>query len=352
MAGIRGRVLEINPPGNDAAVIAYLYNFRVDKAFLRKEHKLWLQRNLILPILQQSGIPIKKTFSLDIDNNGMPVVYPGIVPPYKPPPPNNTPVVMKGDTMIVTTEAGSMDTDRLLFPDRWTIWLHGTTSRPASRGYNLSLSQRRAEAVAVYIRQNLGEGPPYYHIDPFWYGEFFAEMAGKSEHRENPLDRAVLVAFRPVYPDVGLMLGPPAPVNRPCCQLPCQAVKDQIDYLEAVQAGWAVTGTPGAGGTIDDTGDNPDSASGPFARPDMAFTTAKLRAKGFSANRAMDLYNSGDRFMSVQLVNNSGPGGFDVNNVQDRIIKAIADARKDLAHCTKGDPYNIYSKDFTYRKSD
>lgn len=354
MTDIRGRVLEINPPGNEIAAMAYLYNFRVDGASLRSKHKLWLQENLIVHILTTSGVPVERTYPFINDPNA---VYPGVQVPYQPKP--QPPSVTKGNTTTVYTDPGPLDNKRLVVPEHWNIWLHGTTSRPASRKYNIKLSMRRAAAVAAFIRGTLGP-TSYYSIDPNWHGEFFAELLGKNEHREDPFDRAVLVAFRPVYPDVRIQLGPPAPVNRPCCPEPCCAVKARIDYLEAVQTGWALTKTPTASGAaIDDSGDYPDVMSVPHVRPDKAHTTTALRNKGFSHKRVWELYEGNDRFMLVPLVGNPGPmvGGYayrqlDVTTVSGYINKALEEDRKALAGCTKDDPLDICGKDYYYRKND
>jgi hypothetical protein len=133
---------------------AYLWDFDIDGAALKLEHKLWLSNKIIALIRFRHGAT-------------------------------------------------------------WKVWIDGSASRPGSTHHNLRLSRRRAQAVADYLSSALTGFNVVYSVD--WVGEYDARLARHPETEENVGDRSVhvcllLLSFsKPPPPPPP----PPPPIKRP-----------------------------------------------------------------------------------------------------------------------------------------
>ena len=168
--------------------IAYLVGFDVDKHSLKKDHETWLL----------------------------------------------TKVVADGHAQW----ANNIAQNRNAF---YRIWLLGTTSRTASFEYNLRLSKKRVKAVEQFLQNRFGSSSDKtkipYVIDTGGLSESIAFLSGKSDRKEDPLDRSVLVLAQwYTVPDPPK----PPPVRRPV--LPCQPKTLFKDFKIRLVSGAAVTG--------------------------------------------------------------------------------------------------------------
>jgi len=337
-------VLEIAQRSGDDLRMAYLYGFGVDRVQLRSEHERWLEDNLIGPAISQAMTPTKRAYPGGIDPRGV-KVYPGA--PVYTPPSRIAPSIVRGDKLIITVDGGDNGpVSRLVVPERWEIWLHGTASRPGKLRHNLALSRRRADSVALWIDLRFRASSVFsdtvrYEIDRHWYGELLADVQRKPEGSEDPLDRAVLIAFRRVYPSVSISLRPPAPLQRPLDGvMPCCLKKLEMEYYEVVQFLWSIR-QPLA---------FRDDGSGRYTSPDPIQAHVNLRLHGWTSEERREYMIESAPFMKAKLE--------DAMSMPDIIGKAMK--QLDKLKCYDSDPDDFchndinFSKDYrgTYPKTD
>jgi hypothetical protein len=280
MTNIRGRVLEIPRGGNITK--AYLYGFKIDRAELRQEHKKWLDVNLLDEAERQANLR----------------------PPWR---------------------------------KTWHVWACGTTSRTGGWIHNWGLSERRKDAVTRYLAlefANRGLAPNLF-LHPTWLGEFTAILRGRRDEDERPLDRSVIIAFRPVDPYVAPP--PPDPVNRDyfAPNNPCCGVKLEIEYLECLLDTWnSILTTSGTAGSprLDFSGDPAGNADVPRISLDSTHQLILenyLRAKGWTADRAKEL-SSWTQFIATPIDQ--------VFEKLRSIGREIDQLKKQLSTCSPRDP--------------
>ena len=331
MASIDGRVLEM--PKVDETTTAYLYGFGVDVAQPGPEHRRWLS-GLCAAMQVGSLFPVRKMY--DDFPTASSVPRDPIVPPSSGPT-EPTPYHDDGSVTVSTwAPPGPPATMHRVVPERWLIWLVGTTSRTGTARHNLGLSERRARAVAQQIRRLLDVNPLLkYSIEPGWMGELWAAARGQPEHWEDPLDRAVLVAFRPVYPNSPpARLQPPPPVQRPGV-MPCCMKTLMLEYYQLVKDAWAYTiGShklrPGGSRTV---------TNDVYVQPDRTFTHALLNNRGWGKRVTWMLDNG--LYMNVLVTEMYG--------ITTRIQHDI-DNLKSL-QCYQADPDEMCKNDETFSKT-
>lgn len=124
---------------------AWLLDYRIDSSTLRPEHREWLDRTIVRPILAE-----------DAGN----------------------------------AARGKMSSDG----EHITVWVVGSASRTGSYDYNLRLSSRRAEAVRAYLAAALQAVSVVFFIRTHALSELRAAVMGDKDETENMAHRAVYVA--------------------------------------------------------------------------------------------------------------------------------------------------------------
>lgn len=129
--------------GNTKA--AWLMDFKVDSTVLKAEHKEWLDRAIVQPLLAEDARNIA---------------------------------------------AGKQTSDG----SHHTIWVIGSASRTGSYDYNLRLSSRRAAVVQTYLASVLQHVSVVFSIRTHALSELRAAYLGDKDETENMAHRAVYVA--------------------------------------------------------------------------------------------------------------------------------------------------------------
>jgi hypothetical protein len=173
--------------------------------------------------------------------------------------------------------------------DVWHIWLMGTASRTGKWKANMDLSQRRAKAVAAFVDAELGKVPHRIHTN--WSGETIAALKGQPNAYEDPLDRAAMISIQRLAVPVFHLPAPPSPVPRPSgVSVPCCYWKQVHDFLQAALDAWLYTLREAPR----------DKGDARYAQPDRTMFVAGLTTKGWSYERAFELYEK-DHHVNVYL---------------------------------------------------
>ena len=130
--------------GNHKA--AWLLDYKVDSSALKPEHKEWLDRNVLRPILAE-----------DARNRA---------------------------------NGKSSSTG-----EHYTVWVVGSASRTGSYDYNLRLSERRARVVQRYLAEALEGATPVVTVRTHALSELRAALLGDKDETENMAHRAVYVSL-------------------------------------------------------------------------------------------------------------------------------------------------------------
>ncbi|GAB5374058.1 MAG: hypothetical protein AcusKO_05200 [Acuticoccus sp.] len=144
---------------------AWLLDFRIDSSVLKNEHKAWLDRTIVRPLLAEHA---------------------------------------------ANEASGKTSSDGHCY----TIWVIGSASRTGSYDYNLRLSNRRAEVVRRYLAEKLTDATVVVSIRTHALSELRAAYMGDKDETENMAHRAVYVAFTRHDPKLPPAQPPITPPNQ------------------------------------------------------------------------------------------------------------------------------------------
>lgn len=208
--------------------------------------------------------------------------------------------------------------------EHWHVWLMGLTSKSGGFGDNLTLSRSRAQSVDVFLRNRVKQisqvhGLVRFKSDLTWIGETKAAISFARE--EDPSDRAVLIAF-----DLAGVPNPAPPPKvlkpRKSNSVPCCFLRLEIAYLEAARDAWSSTTSLR----------RIDSGDPNTVKIDRDWFVAALKGKGYSNNRAWDLYYNGP-FTEASLN--------DAKRMTHIVGEVIAVAKSQFKDCSSSDPTGL-----------
>lgn len=164
--------------GRDKA--AWLLDFKIDSSVLKPDHREWLDRTIVQPLLaEHAGNEARGKTSSD--------------------------------------------------GHHYTIWVIGSASRTGSYEYNLGLSNRRAEVVRAYLAKALMDASLVITIRTHALSELRAAYLGDKDETENMAHRAVYVSF--------MRHDPKLPPKQPPITPPNEAIAVDF-YFYAERAAW------------------------------------------------------------------------------------------------------------------